>query len=195
MAHSPDSLVQQLQNCIALTHDLDRHEEANAQFKALQDTIVAHIETHNLETHNLETHNLEPYSGVSAAPRQAPSQDGDKDWETGSGRLGSAVSVSDMPVSDGPASDMPQPAILGTVAAPADGEIAETRDPTKIDRPELTGDEAAEALALLWQELIRARRSAILWQQSCDLERGLTDRIAESHVQLQQNYMRLIQEQ
>ncbi|MGA1475088.1 MAG: hypothetical protein ACO4AI_07970 [Prochlorothrix sp.] len=190
MAHSPDSLVQQLQNCIALTHDLDRHEEANAQFKALQDTIVAHIETHNLETHTPET-----YSGVSAAPRQAPSQDGDKDWETGSGRLGSAVSVSDMPVSDGPASDMPQPAILGTVAAPADGEIAETRDPTKIDRPELTGDEAAEALALLWQELIRARRSAILWQQSCDLERGLTDRIAESHVQLQQNYMRLIQEQ
>ncbi|WP_154655044.1 hypothetical protein [Prochlorothrix hollandica] len=47
----------------------------------------------------------------------------------------------------------------------------------------------------MWQELMRARRSAILLQKSCDRERGLTDRMAESHVQLQQNYLRLIQEQ
>ncbi|WP_353259537.1 hypothetical protein [Prochlorothrix hollandica] len=55
--------------------------------------------------------------------------------------------------------------------------------------------QAAVALELLWQELMRARRSAILLQKSCDRERGLTDRMAESHVQLQQNYLRLIQEQ
>jgi len=104
MANSPNSFAQRLQACIELTHDLDRHEEAHAQFQTLREWVES--------------------------PEGAP-------------------------------------------------------DP----------GEAAAALELLWQELIRARRSPILWQQSCDLERGLTDRIAESHVQLQQNYMRLIQEQ
>jgi len=48
---------------------------------------------------------------------------------------------------------------------------------------------------MLWWELLRARRSAQFWQKTCDVERELTDRMAASHFQLQQNYLRLVQEQ
>jgi hypothetical protein len=48
---------------------------------------------------------------------------------------------------------------------------------------------------MLWGELLRARRSAQFWQKTCDVERELTERMAASHFQLQQNYLRLVQEQ
>jgi hypothetical protein len=51
------------------------------------------------------------------------------------------------------------------------------------------------ALDLLWEELVRARRSALICQYKLEMERGMTDRMAESHIQLQQNYLRLMQEQ
>lgn len=53
----------------------------------------------------------------------------------------------------------------------------------------------AEALGVLWRELLAARRSAAFWQQLSDVEKELSDRLAETHVQLQQNYLRLVQEQ
>lgn len=52
-----------------------------------------------------------------------------------------------------------------------------------------------ELLDALWGELLRARRSATFWQKTCDVERELTERMAASHFQLQQNYLRLVQEQ
>lgn len=60
------------------------------------------------------------------------------------------------------------------------------------------GQDASQAQAMidmLWWELLRARRSAQFWQKTCDVERELTERMAASHFQLQQNYLRLVQEQ
>ncbi|UBF24053.1 hypothetical protein K9N68_20265 [Kovacikia minuta CCNUW1] len=52
-----------------------------------------------------------------------------------------------------------------------------------------------ELLETLWNEVLAARRSAALWEQANNLEKELTKRMAEHHVQLNQNYLRLIQEQ
>ncbi|WAL61159.1 hypothetical protein [Thermocoleostomius sinensis] len=54
---------------------------------------------------------------------------------------------------------------------------------------------AAKMLELLWDEMLSARRSASFWEQLSDIERQFTEQMAASHVQLQQNYLRLIQEQ
>jgi hypothetical protein len=64
-------------------------------------------------------------------------------------------------------------------------------------RDQISGDQCqtAELLNSLWEELLRIQRSAILWQQSCTLERELSERMASSHYQLHQNYLRLLQEQ
>jgi len=59
----------------------------------------------------------------------------------------------------------------------------------------LDNPEAALLLSQVWKELISARRSAAFWQQICDVERDLTEKMTASHVQLQQNYLRLMQEQ
>lgn len=55
--------------------------------------------------------------------------------------------------------------------------------------------QAQAMIDMLWWELLRARRSAQFWQKTCDVERELTERMAASHFQLQQNYLRLVQEQ
>lgn len=54
---------------------------------------------------------------------------------------------------------------------------------------------AAEMLGLVWQEMMSARRSATFWERICDVEREMTEKMAASHLQLQQNYLRLMQEQ
>lgn len=54
---------------------------------------------------------------------------------------------------------------------------------------------AAELLGLLWKDLLSARRSASFWEQISDIERQMTEQMAATHVQLQQNYLRLVQEQ
>lgn len=58
---------------------------------------------------------------------------------------------------------------------------------------------AAEMLKLLWVEMLSARRSASFWEQLSDIERQFTEQMTEqmtaSHAQLQQNYLRLVQEQ
>jgi hypothetical protein len=52
-----------------------------------------------------------------------------------------------------------------------------------------------EVLNALWKEVLAARRSAIFWQELSDVEKDLSDRLAENHVQLHRNYLRLMQEQ
>jgi hypothetical protein len=60
----------------------------------------------------------------------------------------------------------------------------------------MTDDPAiAELLKALWTEVLSARRSEAFWQQMSDAEKGLSDRVAADHINLQQNHMRLIQEQ
>jgi len=53
----------------------------------------------------------------------------------------------------------------------------------------------ADLVQLLWNEVLTARRSATFWEQMSNAERELTEQMAASHLQLQQNYLRLIQEQ
>lgn len=60
-------------------------------------------------------------------------------------------------------------------------------------------DEQALALApliqLLWNECLNARRSAAFWHELSDVEKTLSDSLTEKTIQLQQNYLRLVQEQ
>ena len=53
----------------------------------------------------------------------------------------------------------------------------------------------AELIDTLWNELLAARRSATFWQQISDVEKEMGERLAQNHMQLQQNHLRLIQEQ
>ena len=55
--------------------------------------------------------------------------------------------------------------------------------------------EAADLLAQLWQEYISSKRSSLFWEQLSEVEKNLSDRLSESHMQLKQNYLRLMQEQ
>jgi hypothetical protein len=52
-----------------------------------------------------------------------------------------------------------------------------------------------EMLEMLWREVLAARRSATFWQEISDLEKQMTEQMTQNHIQLQQNYLRLIQEQ
>ena len=78
-------------------------------------------------------------------------------------------------------------------------------DPTQRDaataaftqlRTAVTQDQAAtELLEALWTEVVSARRSEAFWQQLSEVEKGLSDRVAADHINLQQNHLRLVQEQ
>lgn len=62
------------------------------------------------------------------------------------------------------------------------------------EQVETSTPEAAELLKILWREYISAQRSAIFWQELCQVEKHLSERLSESHLQLKQNYLRLMQE-
>lgn len=59
------------------------------------------------------------------------------------------------------------------------------------DRDPITAD----LVQALWKEVIAARRSAAFWEQISNVERDMTEQMAANHLQLQQNYLRLMQEQ
>lgn len=63
------------------------------------------------------------------------------------------------------------------------------------DRLATENPQAAELLGVLWNEFTAANRSATFWQQICDVEKELSQRMAQSHFQLRQNYLKLIREQ
>jgi len=54
---------------------------------------------------------------------------------------------------------------------------------------------ATPLLRQLWKEFISGRRAAAFWETMSDAERGLSEKMTASTIQLKQNYMRLIQEQ
>ena len=60
----------------------------------------------------------------------------------------------------------------------------------RTDNPQV-----AMLLQTLWREYVTTQRSAEFWQELCQVEKHLSERIAESHIQLKQNYLRLMQEQ
>jgi hypothetical protein len=55
--------------------------------------------------------------------------------------------------------------------------------------------QAAEMLGVLWNEILTVRRSATFWEQISNVERKISEDMAANHFRLQQNYLRLIQEQ
>jgi hypothetical protein len=55
--------------------------------------------------------------------------------------------------------------------------------------------ETAAMMQSLWREYVASRRSVTFWQELCQVEKHLSERITESHIQLRQNYLRLMQEQ
>lgn len=60
---------------------------------------------------------------------------------------------------------------------------------------ENSSPELADLFTTLWQEYLSAQRSAAFWQELCQVEKHLAERLTESHLQLKQNYLRLMQEQ
>ncbi len=54
---------------------------------------------------------------------------------------------------------------------------------------------AVTLLKQLWKEYIAVQRSAMFYESLSDAEAGLSEKMAQSNIQLKQNYMRLIQEQ
>ncbi|HEY9889680.1 MAG TPA: hypothetical protein V6D02_14840 [Candidatus Obscuribacterales bacterium] len=60
----------------------------------------------------------------------------------------------------------------------------------RVENPQM-----ATLLQMLWREYVTTQRSAVFWQELCQVEKHLSERITESHIQLKQNYLRLMQEQ
>jgi hypothetical protein len=54
---------------------------------------------------------------------------------------------------------------------------------------------AAAVVDALWNELLTARRSTAFWEQISDAEKEMGDRLTQDNIRLQQNYLRLMQEQ
>ncbi len=48
---------------------------------------------------------------------------------------------------------------------------------------------------LLWEELLRTRRSLSFWRSLGEAEGELSKALSNQHIRLQQNYLRLMQEQ
>ncbi|WP_448562261.1 hypothetical protein [Trichothermofontia sp.] len=74
--------------------------------------------------------------------------------------------------------------------AAAEVAFEQLRDCVSGDR-----EAASELMNLLWKELLAARHSASFWRKVADVEKEISERLAASHAQLQQNHIRLIQEQ
>ena len=55
--------------------------------------------------------------------------------------------------------------------------------------------EASQLLKQLWKEYISVQRSAVFYESLSEAEAGLSEKMAESTIQLKRNYMRLVQEQ
>ncbi|MEM0980168.1 MAG: hypothetical protein AAGH78_07820 [Cyanobacteria bacterium P01_H01_bin.58] len=53
----------------------------------------------------------------------------------------------------------------------------------------------AAMLQMLWREYVASQRSVTFWQELGQVEKHLSERITENHLQLRQNYQRLMQEQ
>ncbi|NET08708.1 MAG: hypothetical protein F6K09_09450 [Merismopedia sp. SIO2A8] len=72
----------------------------------------------------------------------------------------------------------------------ADQMYQALRDRLVVEQPD-----AVELMDMMWKTLVASYQSAALWEKLCQSEQQLTDRMVESHVQLQQSYYRLVQEQ
>jgi len=97
-----------------------------------------------------------------------------------------------------PLSQSPVKALEAAIDLAQDGDAHEAAHATFNEVLETVreGDpQAAAMLQMLWREYVTTQRSANFWQELCQVEKHLSERITESHIQLRQNYLRLMQEQ
>lgn len=66
---------------------------------------------------------------------------------------------------------------------------------TLLSQIQALSPEAAPLFEQLWRAHIASQRSSRFWEHLSEVEKGLSDRLTESHIQLKQNYLRLVQEQ
>ena len=88
--------------------------------------------------------------------------------------------------------------LAGAIALAKDGKnLASATEQFKaiLEQVQTESPIAALLLSQLWQEYVSIQRSATFWENMSDAEKGLSEKMAESNVQLQRNYMRLVQEQ
>ena len=88
--------------------------------------------------------------------------------------------------------------LAGAIALAKDGEnlpAATEQFEAILKQVQAESPVGATLLRQLWQEYVSIQRSATFWENMSDAEKGLSEKMAESNVQLQRNYMRLVQEQ
>jgi hypothetical protein len=88
--------------------------------------------------------------------------------------------------------------LSGAIALAKEGknyEQATAQFEALLEQVQADSPAAATLLSQLWQEYISVQRSATFYESLSDAEAGLSEKMAQSNIQLQQNYMRLIQEQ
>ncbi|WP_346291153.1 hypothetical protein [Sphaerothrix gracilis] len=78
---------------------------------------------------------------------------------------------------------------------PANGQQAQAQFQVAYEQLAASQPEAAELMQMMWKEYVSTQRSATFWQEMCQVEKHLSERISENHIQLKQNYLRLIREQ
>lgn len=88
--------------------------------------------------------------------------------------------------------------LLGAIALAQSGrnyDQAAEQFAAVVSQVESESSEAATLLKRLWKEYISVQRSAVFYEGLSDAEAGLSEKMAESNIQLKRNYMRLVQEQ
>ncbi|NJL87312.1 MAG: hypothetical protein HC886_17175 [Leptolyngbyaceae cyanobacterium SM1_1_3] len=86
-------------------------------------------------------------------------------------------------------------AAIASAKDPANSQQTQAQFQGLYDQLAASQPEAADLLQLLWKEYVASQRSAVFWQEMCQVEKHLSERISENHIQLKQNYLRLIREQ
>jgi hypothetical protein len=88
-------------------------------------------------------------------------------------------------------------ALSGAIALAKESSYEQATEQFEALLEQVQADSPAMAtlLSQLWQEYVAVQRSATFYESLSDAEAGLSEKMAQSNIQLQQNYMRLIQEQ
>lgn len=89
-------------------------------------------------------------------------------------------------------------ALSGAIALIKSGQNydqANTQFEALATQLEADSPEASKLLKQLWKEYVAVQRAAVFYESLSDAEAGLSEKMAESNIQLKRNYMRLVQEQ
>ena len=99
---------------------------------------------------------------------------------------------------EAPSKSLLEVTLAGAIALAKDGknyDAATEQFSAIASQVENDSPDAAILLKQLWEEYVSVQRSATFYESLSDAEAGLSEKMAQSNIQLKQNYMRLIQEQ